>query len=101
MRRGRVASSGLAMHERSVVDALIRQATDIVYHSGSDRAITIGLRVGALSHMSVPHLRGHFAAAADGTVLEEAALDIVVDDDATADGAMDVVLTHVEVADPE
>ncbi len=88
------------MHERSVIEALVRQAEDIVERAGSDRAIAVGIRVGALSHLSEPHLRAHFASAADGTSLENAELEIVADEDMTADYALDVVLTHVEVADP-
>jgi hypothetical protein len=34
-------------------------------------------------------------------VLAGARLDIVVDDDPTADGALDALITHVEVIDPE
>ena len=89
------------MHERSVIVDLVRQAADIVERSGSPGAVAVGVRLGALSHLSAPHLQSQFAAEAKGTVLEGARLDITVDDDPTADAALDALITHVEVIDPE
>lgn len=88
------------MHERSVANQLVRQASEIVVRSGADRAVSVGVRLGGLCGLSEPHLRSQFAAAADGTPLEDALLEVLIGDETVNANAQDVVLTHVEVADP-
>ena len=88
------------MHERSVASQLVQQASEIVLRSGADRAVSVGVTLGGLSGLSAPHLRSQFAAAAEGTPIEDALLDLVFTDETLNSEAQDVVLTHVEVADP-
>jgi Zn finger protein HypA/HybF involved in hydrogenase expression len=88
------------MHERSVASQLVRQAAEIVERSGADRAVSVGIRFGCLSELSEPHLRSQFAAAAEGTALEDALLQVSFSDETLNSESLDVVLTHVEVADP-
>lgn len=88
------------MHERSVATQLVRQASEIVQRSGSDRAVSVGVKLGGLCGLSEPHLRSQFAAAAEGTPIENALLEVSVSEETLNIGAQDVVLTHVEVADP-
>lgn len=89
------------MHERSVAAKLVEQATDIVERSGAPHAVSVGVRIGGLSQISEPHFRAQFAAAAEGTPLQDALLDVVVGEEEFEPTSLDVVLTHVEVADPE
>ena len=50
--------------------------------------------------LSEPHLRSQFAAAAEGTPIEDALLDVTVSDGTLNAEGTGVLLTHVEVADP-
>ena len=56
--------------------------------------------VGCSCGLSEPHLRSQFAAAAEGTPIEDALLDVTFSEETLNAEASDVVLTHVEVADP-
>jgi Zn finger protein HypA/HybF involved in hydrogenase expression len=89
------------MHERSVATKLVKQAVDIVERAGAPRAVSVGVRLGGLSQISEPHFRAQFAAAADGTLLEDALLELVVGEDELDPTSLEVILTHVEVADPD
>jgi Zn finger protein HypA/HybF involved in hydrogenase expression len=89
------------MHERSVASKLVKQAIEIVERSGAQRAVSVGVRLGGLSQISEPHFRAQFAAAADGTSLQDALLEVAVGEEELEPTSLDVVLTHVEVADPE
>ncbi len=88
------------MHERSVASQLVRQAAEIVERSGADRAVSVGICLGGHCPLSEPHLRSQFAAAAEGTPLEDALLQVTFSDDTLNSESLEVVLTHVEVADP-
>jgi len=88
------------MHERTVALELVREASEIVARSGADRAVSVEIRLAALGDLSEPHLRSQFAAAAEGTPLEDALLQVSITEDALTGETLDVVLTHVEVADP-
>ena len=85
------------MHEASVMAGLVDRAGDVVEASGGGRVVAVGVRLGALCHLSPEHLRSQFAVAAMGTDLEGARLAVTVADDPAAADAFDAVLTHVEV----
>lgn len=86
------------MHELSLMKDLIRKAGDVVRLEGGTRATRVGIRLGALSHMSPEHLREHFVQAAAGTVLEGADLDIELVEDPADPHAQSILLTSVDVA---
>lgn len=85
------------MHEMHTVTALCRKAIEVAAHEGATRVTRISVRLGALSHLSENHLRRHFAAAAAGSVLEAADLNVWVSSDQTDPGAQEVELVSVEV----
>jgi len=89
------------MHERSVATSLVQQAAEIVLRAGSDRAVSVGIRLAETCGLSEPHLRSSFAAAAEGTPIEDALLEVLFTEVTTNAESIDVVLTHVELADPD
>ena len=88
------------MHERSVATSLVQQAAEIVLRAGSDRAVSVGVQFGGTCGLSEPHLRSSFAAAAEGTPIEDALLEVSFTDQTINSEGLDVILTHVELADP-
>lgn len=86
------------MHEQSLMKDLIRKAGEVVSREGGTRATRVGIRLGALSHMSPEHLREHFDRAAAGTTLEGAELDVEMVEDITDPEAQSIVLTSVDIA---
>ena len=87
------------MHEMSLMKNLIAKAVEVVDREGGTRATRIGIRLGALSHMSPQHLKEHFDQAAAGTPLEHAELEVEVMDDIADPEAQSIVLTSVDIAD--
>lgn len=92
---------GSPMHELSLMSDLLGKATRVVEDAGADRAVLVRVRLGALSHLSEEHLRGHFETASVGTMLEGADLAVEVGTDPTDPHAQDVMLVHVDVAGAE
>lgn len=76
---------------------LVHKAESVVRSAGGTGASRVIVRRGALSHMSPEHLQDHFERIVAGTLLTGARLEIEHDRDIADPGAMDLVLTAVEV----
>ncbi len=85
------------MHERRVMEDLVRRLEAIAREEDARRVTRIRVRLGALSHFTPEHFREHFADAAHGTPAEGAEVEAEVDADPTADGAQGVLLETVEL----
>jgi hydrogenase nickel incorporation protein HypA/HybF len=85
------------MHELSLVSSLIRKITAIANEEGAAKVIGVTITLGALCHLSAPHLREHFTHAARGTVAEGAHLEITTLTDVHDPRAQEIVLESVEV----
>ena len=85
------------MHERSLVADLMRKIAAIAREESARKVISVKVQLGALCHLSAPHLREHFAQAACGTIAEGARLDIEVLTDVTDPHAQEILLDSVEV----
>jgi len=80
------------MHDRSVMNALMRRIGAIAQASGAQRVTKVSVRLGALSHMSPAHFREHFEDAARGSPAEGAAIQAE-----TTQDLHDVFLVDVEL----
>jgi hydrogenase nickel incorporation protein HypA/HybF len=85
------------VHERSLVADLMRKIAAIAREESARKVISVKVQLGALCHLSAPHLREHFAQAACGTAVEGARLDIEVLTDVTDPHAQELLLDSVEV----
>jgi hydrogenase nickel incorporation protein HypA/HybF len=85
------------MHERALMNDVIRELEAVARAEGARRVTRVGVRLGALSHFDEDHFREHFVDAARGTVAEGAAVDATVELDTTDPRAQDVVIETVEV----
>ena len=85
------------MHERALMDDVMRKVDAVAQENGAIRVTRIGVRLGALSHFTPEHFREHFADASRGTLAEGAAVDAVVETDLSDPDAAGVVLESVEV----
>jgi hydrogenase nickel incorporation protein HypA/HybF len=88
------------MHEAPIVKDLIRKIEAVANAEGAQAVAGVNVRLGALSSLSADSFREHFNHAALGTVAEDAALLIEVDEDPNDPLAMGVVLESVEVRVP-
>lgn len=85
------------MHEKALMDDLLRKIESVGRAEGRGRVTRIRVRLGALSHFTPDHFREHFEGAALGTLAEGAEVDAMLEDDPTAPDAQAVVLESVEV----
>ncbi len=85
------------MHEASLVKDLIRKVDELVLFQGAKRAKTVKVKIGALSHLSGEHLRGHFEEAAQHSASEGAHLEWETMTDLNDPEAQDIVLESVEI----
>jgi hydrogenase nickel incorporation protein HypA/HybF len=88
------------MHERALMQDLMREIESVARFDGAARVTKIEVRLGALSHFTPEHFREHFVDASRGTLAEgaEVAASLATSiDDPRAAG---VVLESVEVEVP-
>ena len=86
------------MHESSVVPSLVNAALRAVERSGGGRATRVTISIGALCPLSWSHLEDHFLAAARGTCIEGAVVDVTAGGSLTSPEALGVVLRSVDIA---
>ena len=86
------------MHEKALMDDLMAKILAVAEAEGGVRVVRVRVHLGALSHFTPEHFRGHFDDAAQGTLAAGAEIDADVGTDVTAPDAAGVVLRRVEVA---
>lgn len=85
------------MHEQSLMANLMKKILSIADKEGSKKVLGVKVKLGALSHISPDHFRGHFVEAACGTVAEGARIDVEVLTDINDPNAQEILLDSVEV----
>jgi hydrogenase nickel incorporation protein HypA/HybF len=85
------------MHEAGLVKDLIRKVDEMVVSQGGKRAKTVKVKIGALSHLSGEHLRGHFEVAAQQTHAAGANLEWEMLEDLSDPYAQDIILESLEI----
>jgi Zn finger protein HypA/HybF involved in hydrogenase expression len=84
------------MHESGIVASLVARAEGVVRESGVPHAQRIGVRIGALSGVDPTVVLTHWGRFATA-LTAGAELEMLVDEDPVAPGALGVSLTYVEV----
>ncbi|MDJ0774633.1 MAG: hydrogenase maturation nickel metallochaperone HypA [Mastigocoleus sp. MO_167.B18] len=84
------------MHEASLVNDLIKKINTAVLEQEGTRAISVKVRLGALSHISSEHLQQHFQLASKDTVAEGAHLECQISEDLKDPFAQEILLESVE-----
>jgi hydrogenase nickel incorporation protein HypA/HybF len=85
------------MHERALMNDLMREIETVAQEDGASRVTRISVRLGALSHFTPEHFREHFVDASRGTLAEGAIVHAVLADDLDDPRATGVVLESIEV----
>lgn len=85
------------MHERALMNDVMRKIESVARESGAARVTRVSVRLGALSHFTPEHFREHFVDASHGTLAEGADVDAVLADDLDDPRAAGVVLESIEV----
>ena len=85
------------MHEASLMADLLHKIETVANAQQASKVIGVRVTLGALSHLSPDHLREHFVQAAQGTLAENARLDINAHTDINDPLAQDIRLDSIEV----
>ncbi len=85
------------MHEQSLMADLMAKIHAISQQQKPKNIVRIKVKLGALSHISADHFKGHFVQAAKGTDVENAQLDVEVLSDLNDPHAQEVLLDSVDV----
>jgi hydrogenase nickel incorporation protein HypA/HybF len=85
------------VHEKALMDDLLRKLESSAQEEGAQRVTRIRVRLGVLSHLTEAHFREHFEHAARGTLAEGAEIEAEVGTDPTERDAQGVVLESIEV----
>jgi hydrogenase nickel incorporation protein HypA/HybF len=85
------------MHEKALMDDLMREIASEAQRAGATRVTRIHVRLGALSHFTPDHFREHFELASHNTVAEGAEVETELQLDPTHAEAQGVVLESIEV----
>lgn len=88
------------MHERSLIDGLVKRIESVVRAAGAERASVVRVRIGALAGISADHFREHFESETRGTVASGARLEISVSDAVADPTAQSILLESVDVELP-
>ena len=88
------------MHEKALMDDLMRKITAQAQAEGAVRVTKIRVRLGALSHFTAAHFREHFEDASRGTLAEGAEVEAELRTDPTEDEAQGVVLESIDIELP-
>lgn len=85
------------MHEKALIDDLVRTIESAAQAEGGGRVTRIRVRIGALSHFTADHFREHFEDASRGTLAEGARVETELRTDPTEPEAQGVVLEELDV----
>ncbi|MCK4945233.1 MAG: hydrogenase maturation nickel metallochaperone HypA [Alphaproteobacteria bacterium] len=86
------------MHEFSLMKDLLEKIEKIASDSGSNKVVSVKVKLGAMSDITPEHFSEHFDEAVLGTVAEGARLDVEQMTDVSSPTAQDILLDSVEVA---
>jgi hydrogenase nickel incorporation protein HypA/HybF len=89
------------MHEKALIDDVIRKIESTAHAEGAKRVVRIRVRLGVLSHFTPEHFKEHFDDAARGTIAEGAEVAAEVSGEPTDPDAQSVVLEEIELELPQ
>ncbi len=87
------------MHEQSLMNDLMAKIETVVKDNDANRAVSVDVWLGALSHMSPDHFTEHYVESSKGTVAEGARLNITLSEDINDPDAQQILLRNIEVED--
>ena len=86
------------MHEASLIRDLISKIEETAQNNQAKRVTVVRIKLGALAHCSPEHFREHYDQAAQGTIAENAELEIEQLQDTVDDpNAQEIVLDSIEI----
>jgi len=85
------------MHEHSLMKDLMNKIGQLARENNARTVTEVKVRLGALSHISADHFRGHFIESAGGTIAENAVLVVEQLTDESDPRAQDIILDSIKI----
>jgi hydrogenase nickel incorporation protein HypA/HybF len=85
------------MHEKSLIDDLMRKILLLAKDKQATAITKVRVKLGALSHLSKEHFKEHFDAASQGTIAQDAAIEIEEGKNIDDPDASSIVLKTIDV----
>jgi hydrogenase nickel incorporation protein HypA/HybF len=85
------------MHEMSLISNLLKKIEELAKKQNSKKVISVGVRLGAFSHISGDHFKEHFELETVGTIAEGAKLNIHTSEDINDPYAQEIILESIEI----
>ena len=85
------------MHEMGLINDLLNKMDAIAKEQNASRITKANVWLGALSHISADHFKGHFIDGTAGTIAQGAELEIEMSDDMNDPNAQSILLKSVDV----
>ena len=89
------------MHEISLLQSLVDQIIKLAKEHNAKVVNSVKLKVGVGVHIEPDHLREHFYQVANGSVAQNAKIDVEIDSDPLSKSAADIILQTIEMDDDE
>jgi Zn finger protein HypA/HybF involved in hydrogenase expression len=89
------------MHEISLLQSLVDQIIKLAKEHNAKVVNSVKLKVGVGVHIEPDHLREHFYQVANGSVAQNAKIDVEIDSDPLSKSAADIILQTIEIDDDE
>ena len=89
------------MHEISLLQSLVDQIIKLAKEHNAKVVNRVKVKVGTRVHIEPDHLREHFYQVANGTIAQNAKVDVEIDSDPLSESAPDIILQTIEMDDDE
>lgn len=89
------------MHETGIVKNLVHHLETVARDAGASSITQVRVSLGALSQFSPAHFREHFVEEIEGTMAQEARLEIEESSDPADPDALHVVIRSVDLEIPD
>lgn len=85
------------MHESSLITNLISKIEMLAKESKAGKIVSVTVRLGALSNISIDHFQEHFVHSSKGTIVQDAILEVTTSEDFSDVNAQSVIIERVEM----
>lgn len=87
------------MHEMSLINNLLEKINTVAAQQQATKVTGVTVWLGAMSHISEDHFRGHFVEGVKGSIAENATLMVEMSEDLSHEQAQDILLKSIDVVE--
>jgi len=85
------------MHEFSLMKNLLKKIESLALQHQATKVVRVKVRLGALGHISKEHFQEHFVHGTQGTIAQDAKLEVILETDTESPHAQEILLEDIDV----